>query len=92
MLTNNTTVYTAIAKKDSTWYLLLNGDALTAGDITKSKKTIQTIQQMMKKLSISHLRLRIEFDDDDDSLDITLGGKKDFTMKETLAYIEAWKA
>lgn len=90
MQTNNTFVYTAIAKKDSTWYLLLNGDALSSGAIAKSEKTMKTIPLMMKKLHISHLRLRVEFDDK--CLDVSLNGKEDFTMKETLDYILAWKA
>ena len=85
MKTDNKFVYTAIAMKDSNWYLLLNGYALRSGAIAQSKKTITGIQLMMKTLGIPHLRIRVECDNGDS--DVSCGDKKDFTMKEAIAYI-----
>jgi len=85
MQTDNKFVYSAIAKNNSTWYLLLNGDALKSGAIARSKKTISGIQLMMKRLGISHLRIRVECDVG--CSDIRRGEKQDFTMEEAINYI-----
>jgi len=85
MQTDNNSVYSAIAKKDSNWYLLLNGYALQSGAIAQSKKTISGIQLMMKKLGIPYLRIRVECDNG--YSDVSRGDKKDFTMKEAIDYI-----
>ena len=85
MQTDNNSVYSAIAMKDSNWYLLLNGYALQSGAIAQSKKTITGIQRMMKKLGIPHIRIRVECDDGNS--DVSRSGKKDFTMKEAMDYI-----
>jgi len=90
MQTDNEFVYTAIAKKDSNWYLLLNGYALQSGAIAQSKKTIYSIQVMMKKLGIPNIRMIVECDNG--NVYVSQGDKKEFTMQEVMDYIFQWKA
>lgn len=82
----STDCYLSIAKKNDTWYVLIIGDALTAGI---SNIYIQKLKKAYKRFKINYCKIQILLSDG--NLDVNKSGKNMFTIDEVEEYINAFK-